>query len=173
MERGVCEWPDSTNFLCWHCAHRYDTPPIPRPVGYDQKLRRYTVKGCYCTWSCAAAACLNTRETGYLSNLHKEVCGKHKQITRAPPKYLLQAFGGTMGIDEYRGVQEEHRVVPSRLITVEGLNVQSSTVTRSKPASGKMDFSTATAPNDSYKLRREKPLPSNRGQIAMHTKIKR
>lgn len=173
VERGVCEWPDKTEFLCWHCAHSYTTPPVPRPIGYDQKLRRYTVRGCYCTWSCAAAACLNIRESGYLYNLHKEVCGNDNRIVPAPPKYLLRAFGGTMNIEDYRRVEEEYKVVPSRLITVEGLNVQSTTTTKAKPANGKMDFSTATAPNDNLKLRREKPLPSNRGQISMHTKVKR
>lgn len=174
VERGVvCEWPDKTELLCWHCAHGYKTPPIPRPIGYDHKLQRYTVRGCYCSWSCAAAACSNIRESGYLYNLHKEVCGSGKRIVAAPPKYMLRAFGGDMTIEEYRSVEEEYKVVPSRLITVEGLNVQSTTTTRTKPASGKMDFSTATAPNDNLKLRREKPLPSNRGQISMHTKVKR
>lgn len=173
VEPGVCDWPDRTTLLCWHCAQPFDTPPIPKPVGFDEKLRRWRVQGCYCTWACAAAACVSTQQTSFLTSLHQQVCGSSRFIRPAPPKYLLQVFGGMMTIDEYRGCQEEYKVVPSRLITTEGLNVQTSTVRRSRATAGKMDFRDATGPNDMLRLRREKPLPSDKGRISMHTRVTR
>lgn len=115
------------------------------------------------------------KESGYLGRLHEQVCGNDRRLLPAPPKYLLKAFGGVMSVEEYRNCREEFKVVPSRLITVEGVNVHTSTTQRVRPTDGKVDFSGATARNDQLKLKlkRDKPLPSGQGRISMHAQIKR
>ena len=173
VESGVCEWPSRTDLLCWHCAQPFGTPPIPKPIGFDERLQRWKVQGSYCTWACALAGCTSIREGGHLSQLHQQVCGSKRRIQPAPPKYMLKAFGGTMDVEEFRACEEEYQVVPSRLVTVDKLNVHTSTIQRTKPAEGKVDFSSVNASNDVLKLKRDKPLPSGRGRISMHTKVRK
>ena len=170
VDAGACEWPARTRILCWHCAHAFDTPPVPRPVGFDPRLRRFTVQGCYCSWGCAAAECKGVQQTGYLTSLHRQVCGSDRTIRCAPPRCMLRAFGGPMGIEEYRSSQEEYRVVPPRLVSVEGVNVQQCPTTTLR-TNARVDFSGVSTSNQTLKLRRDKPLPAGRGLISMHARV--
>ena len=45
VEAGTNDWPQNTSVLCWHCSHPFAGPPIPKPVGYDERLDRYTGAG--------------------------------------------------------------------------------------------------------------------------------
>ena len=169
VDQNPCDWPSTTHILCWHCAHPFGTPPVPKPTSYDMKLNRYNVRGCYCSWSCAAADCRSVKETGNLDRMFSTVHGQSKQITPAPPKYVLKAFGGQMSIEEFRGCQEEYRVVPPRLVVVEGINVQKSSTVRQR-GNARVDFSRVNTTNEVLKLKRDKPLPHARGLISMHAR---
>lgn len=170
VDREASSWPATTHVLCWHCAHPFDTPPIPRPTGYHPALRRWTVKGNYCSWGCAAADCPSQKESGHLHNLHQAVFGREQSIKAVPPRYLLKAFGGPMTIEEFRATDQEFRIVPNRLIAVEAINVHAEAKVR-RPANHTLDLTNVTSTNEVLKLKRTKPLLAGKGLAPVHAKV--
>ena len=51
----IGEWPDKTDILCWWCCHKFEDIPIPSVVKYDERRRRYNLRGVFCSWECSAA----------------------------------------------------------------------------------------------------------------------
>lgn len=172
VDREARDWPRQTSILCWHCCHPFSNPPIPKPVGFDDRRRVFRVQGCFCSWRCAAAGCKTLRETGYLNQLYKQVVGRPGGVKPALPKCMLQAFGGSMTIEQFRAQTDELSVVPTRLVAVEGMNVQTNPVQKTR-TTARLDLSQAASTNEVLKLRREKPLPAGRGLMAMHARITR
>lgn len=170
VDQASKDWPRQTSILCWHCCHTFTSPPIPKPVGFDARRRLFRVQGCYCSWKCAAAGCRSLQETGHLNQLYRQVVGATGGVKSAPPKCMLQAFGGSMTIEQFRGTGDEVSVVPTRLISVEGMNVQANPAVRTRSHT-RLDLSQAADSNEVFKVRRQKPLPAGRGLMAMHARI--
>lgn len=171
VDKHATAWPERTELLCWHCAQRFDTPPVPRPVRYDRRTQRWTVRGNYCCWGCAAADCRSQAESSCLQGLHQAVFGRERAIRTVPPKVLLQPFGGPLTVEEYRSSEQEFRVVPSRLVQVEPVKIEAENSTRTRmPIT--VDFSNVTASNEVLKMKRTKPLAAGRG-LPMHARIVR
>lgn len=120
-------WPMSTEILCHHCCHSFKGVPVPLPQSYDALRKVYHCRGNFCSWQCAKAH--NTFQTPpsgrgnrnmYISLLAHRTWVKyrgHRQerktsgmmktyamssIHPAPPKEVLQTFGGDMTIEKYR-----------------------------------------------------------------------
>jgi len=107
-------WPTKTNILCWWCCHNFTTMPIPSVVAFDQRTKRYHLKGVFCSWECSCAfTSENNRNYSFLYKLFKEWTGENsnKIIEKAPPRFVLKAFGGHMGINEFRKSPYETREV--------------------------------------------------------------
>jgi hypothetical protein len=104
--------------LCWHCCHAFDAEPVPFPYKWDERRNVFTVCGAFCSFACV---CGYNRDRGRLHNgkncgmqifqLYKQVTGMQKPPPCAPPRNLLQAFGGHMTIDEFRAISETVRYV--------------------------------------------------------------
>ena len=58
-----------TDFLCWHCASPFDTPPVPLPVSYDAHACAYRVEGNMCSLACAKAYLTNHKSCDYAYRL--------------------------------------------------------------------------------------------------------
>ncbi len=104
------ELPKKTNVWCWWCCHPFDTIPRFIPTKYDQMRRRYKITGNFCGWPCAKAFMIHDtsyvvkRSTSMLTSLIREIHGRHYNIPSAPPRTVLQNFGGTMTIEEFRNI---------------------------------------------------------------------
>ena len=48
------------DLACWHCVHRFTTPPVPVAKDYDATEGVYHVFGCFCSLACAKAYLLET-----------------------------------------------------------------------------------------------------------------
>lgn len=103
-------WPQHVDTLCWQCCHKFDTPPLPMPVAYDDRTDRFQVTGSFCSWNCMMAynrdynkSILNRGPGALAINLmYKRMTGSTSFVTPAPPRCTLKAFGGYMDIDAYR-----------------------------------------------------------------------
>jgi len=128
MGSAMTTWPRQTTSLCHNCCHGFDTVPVPLPQAYDHIKRIYYCRGLFCSWNCAKS--YNLRNTcvigrgdrnAYISLLAYRLWIKRKapderraeqlrnldrysnySILPSLPKECLRAFGGDMGIDEYR-----------------------------------------------------------------------
>lgn len=103
------EWPEKTSILCWQCAHPFETKPVPLATKYDPRLNVFHVMGAFCSWNCVKQFCKTCRPCGnsgvddmVLSLFYKRCTKRIDSIVSAPPRFLLEAFGGHMTIDEYR-----------------------------------------------------------------------
>lgn len=110
------EWPSTSEYHCWNCAHPFDTVPVPLPVRYDPKTKIFYVTGVFCTWGCAKKYNMDrdsiskNQSTTLLSLLRQRVLGvppgcdnsEKYSITAAPFRARLRCFGGSMSIEEFR-----------------------------------------------------------------------
>ena len=172
-DRGSNTWPTHTSLWCWHCAHPFATPPVPKPTSFDPARRVFRVKGNYCSWACAAADCRNMHEQQHLQALHQEVLGRGAVLRPAPPRCMLKPFGGPLAVDDFRqDASRDYREVPARMVEVDPVRVQAEERVRLR-AAPKVDFSGVTARNDMLKLKRDKPLAAGRGLMSVQARIVR
>lgn len=101
------EWPLSTNISCYWCCHKFETPPVGLPCKYTDA--KYFVTGCFCSLECAAAYNVmflrdsNMEERMNLLSMLSRDLGYDTLVKPAPPREMLQMFGGNMAIDDFRG----------------------------------------------------------------------
>ena len=101
------EWPVKVDTHCLWCCCAFDTPPVPLPIKLIKN--KFYVEGCFCSFNCAAAYNFDKKYTDMwerYSLLHllfmKTYNKKIKKIVVAPPKEVLNIFGGPLTIQEYR-----------------------------------------------------------------------
>jgi hypothetical protein len=121
-------YPATTDTLCWHCCHAFETQPIPMPLSYRQDLDAYRVYGTFCSFACMTGYLRDYRQTlpgasnGSIGmtvfDFYRRCTGNSSpsSLTRAPPRCLLNAFGGHMTIDEFRGSNADYVAMPPRCI---------------------------------------------------------
>jgi hypothetical protein len=93
---------------CWNCIHDVTTDHVSIPLKYNDNI--FYLYGNFCSYECSARYILDTYsdknmwDIYSLLNLYYNICNKTKgkKVSPAPNKLLLNVFGGTMGIDEYR-----------------------------------------------------------------------
>jgi hypothetical protein len=66
----------------------------------------FRVKGCFCSFSCALAYCINNendweKSRNMLYRIYKKIGGKDK-IIKSPPKTIMIQYGGNKTKREYR-----------------------------------------------------------------------
>lgn len=106
------EWPTSTNILCWWCCHNFNTIPIPCTSKYDDRKRRYSFYGIFCSWECSAAYCRDNHKSMFdFYKLRQEWTGLTSRIKPAPSRYILKSFGGYMSIGDFRNTSYIERNV--------------------------------------------------------------
>jgi hypothetical protein len=101
------EWPEKTNIYCWWCCHPFTWMPCALPEYY--KKEKFYVTGCFCTFNCASSYNFSKNDDdiwerySLLNLMYKKLYNeKFVKISLAPPREILQIFGGYMSIDEFR-----------------------------------------------------------------------
>lgn len=163
-------WPPVADVCCWHCCHKFDTVPVPLPVGYNGHKDLFTVQGMFCSWGCAKAHLMDHfhHSVGQLSTfltlLHKRTVGKVKHITRAPPRVALQMFGGPLSIEEFRNISGSCSIHPApKNMVVISPNLIESDMEIDKPQTYKeVNFQGVQTNNEPLRLKRNKPLKNSK-----------
>lgn len=176
-------WPKSTAQWCWYCCHPFDTQPLPMPIKYDDKRDVFHVMGTFCSWACMKA--YNRESSSYTKSMNannitlfrKRCTGCLGSIRPAPPRQALRVFGGTMGIHEFRAASQkalEYTVLPPHMIVHHHAIVETDTTkappTKQKTAPGVdlaavVNFKDVATKNETLRLKRPKPLQSNRNAL--------
>lgn len=105
-----------TDLCCWWCTYQFDTFPVYLPTKFNHKTQIFDVKGLFCSFECSLAYSMRIERNNnpFLVNyLHKMIL-KSKGIGNircAPPKEILQKFGGPISIEEFR--QNNHNITYS------------------------------------------------------------
>lgn len=106
------EWLKRTDVWCWWCCHPFETVPLGLPIHYDEKIKRFRVKGVFCSFSCMVAYRREHnsryhRVDPLIKSLHKQITGALKiqtSLNPAPPRCALECFGGKLSISDFREV---------------------------------------------------------------------
>lgn len=100
FERG---YPSTTNICCWWCVYPFSGHPIGIPKVYDEKKQTYMCTGCFCSFSCALAYAKATHtDATLLRQMYVYWTRSEFPIIAAPPQSLLDVFGGSLDIVQFR-----------------------------------------------------------------------
>lgn len=101
------EWNKETDILCWWCTHSFTNVPCSIPFSYTLDFK-FEVFGCFCSFNCALAYILDkniekkSEKISLLHMLYRKIFKQDEIIEPAPPKEILQEYGGTLNIEEFR-----------------------------------------------------------------------
>lgn len=96
-----------TDISCWWCCHKFDNYPVSLPIKFYPENKLFKCKGIYCSFSCALShAQLKKYDFSLLKMLYRQLLDlKYTElviIKKAPPKEILEMFGGPVSIEDYR-----------------------------------------------------------------------
>lgn len=122
-------WPTHSSAWCWQCCHPFDNVPAYYPIDLDIANGVFYFIGNFCSWNCVKGYAMRLNDhrrpegASYISLLafltvHRPKFCLHEKEDKHPhtcpcidmfhgiqlpaKKELLQTFGGTMPISEYR-----------------------------------------------------------------------
>lgn len=164
---------------CWWCCHEFDNPPVYLPHSLLDDV--FHVTGFFCSFNCALSYNISKKDTAYQQRatllwlMYNKVSNifdsKHDSTVMipAPPRELLQKFGGWMTIDCFRrhslvlGRDTRILIPPLQSVfyTVESIKrPTSSTYPRTK-AYVPLDHEHVVKARETLKLKRNAPRKTN------------
>lgn len=114
------EPPRTTDRLCLWCMHAFDTPPVGMPTSCDEDGGKVVVSGVYCSMECAAAHNFDRHHASHTAyTRHAMLCELASKssttapvhIRPAPPREMLDIFGGPMSIEAFRDRDKAYTVI--------------------------------------------------------------
>lgn len=113
------EPPRQTATRCMWCMHSFDTVPVGMPVSRAES-GRHIVSGVFCSMECASAHNFDRHHASHVAyTRHAMLCEvaskasttKPVTIRPAPPREMLDTFGGPLSIEEFRSSNRPFTVV--------------------------------------------------------------
>ena len=99
-------WPVLTDIPCMSDCHPFTSTPIPLVYDYDDQRKIFYVYNNYCSVNCAKYAAIHTDHSpirlNYFNLMIRNVFKIYDPVFPSPPPMLLEYFGGSMSLDEYR-----------------------------------------------------------------------
>ena len=110
------KWPKKTHIHCYYDTFPFDTPPVPLPNHYDETTDTYVCDvGIFCSGECAKSYLIhNPRHNNAIrlmlldQILRRMFPNIPETIHEAPPISMLQRFGGTLTIEEFRQAHNQY-----------------------------------------------------------------
>lgn len=97
---------NKTDIACWWCTYNFESTPYFLPDKYYNDA--YHVFGCFCSVNCACSYNVNMNDSkiwerySLLKNMYSEILNNNINISLAAPKEILQKYGGSVSIEDYR-----------------------------------------------------------------------
>jgi len=145
---------------CWHCCCQLEdqVSTIPYPKSYDEKRKTFEVFGAFCSFACVGGY---SRDRGRLVpggqsgiaifELYKQTTGSTRPPPIAPPRELLDEFGGHLDAGQFRnlsGAERDIVAVPANLhyksVNYHDRAAQTSSTEIRRAANAFVDTETAT-----------------------------
>lgn len=99
------EWLHNTDVCCWWCCHGFQSVPLGIPVKYEVKMKKYTVKGVFCSFGCMLGYndIYKLTKTYMIKNLYSMITGIKLLKSKSVYMEFLQR---TLGLEKFDGVQQ-------------------------------------------------------------------
>jgi hypothetical protein len=126
------DWPSTTSVLCWWCCKDFNSVPVGVPIKYNKALKKFVVKGIFCSMPCMYAytldydnITLNTKKYKFnkkhqkIDNLDSLIRDLDCKLTGASigsklvpalPRESLIDFGGELSIEAFRDYSKGGRI---------------------------------------------------------------
>lgn len=134
---------------CWWCCHGFDWDSLHFPYAFTSNT--FYTTGHFCSWECMKAYAIDENKLSqcdYITLMRKRMGGRVVHTRRAPSRYCLEMFGGSMNIEEFRRGD-------TCVLKIPGEFYQDQIVTKEdKPIDG-----------SELRLKREKPLERSKGKL--------
>jgi hypothetical protein len=106
--------PETSEAACFWCCHTFTNRPVVLPI--RDTGEHLEVMGNFCSPECATSYLFDMRQDSHtrweqlalLYRVYGDAC--NSKITPAPPRNILQLFGGNLSITEYRNMIRSHKV---------------------------------------------------------------
>lgn len=95
-----------TNIVCWWCTYNFSNIPCFLPDDYIDG--KFYVLGCFCSFNCAVSYNFSLNDYkvwnrySLLNKMYQMMYHKYEHLRMAPQREVLDKFGGTIKIDEFR-----------------------------------------------------------------------
>lgn len=116
-----------TGDICWNCCHDFNNIVTGIPMKYHNGV--FYTYGDFCSLECCSRYAYEYFQKDYweiLSNINlynKHIFGSFNPIEMAPSKLVLQKFGGTLSIDEYRLKKDIYEIQLPPILPINHLNM--------------------------------------------------
>ncbi len=174
--------------VCWWCCYPPDGDFLHLPYKYDEKNKQMLTMGNFCSWGCMKAYNFSVNTTvriGVINSLinmfYRQHTGKLGKIEKAPDKYVLDIFGGTYSIEEFRKTSELGNPIlnyPNQIYQIQNI-IKPERITFKEPTTGDINSkmsSISKTPgkgNETLKLKRPTPLKRDLNNLELSMGIKR
>lgn len=147
-----------TSVACWWCCHLFDWESLHFP--YKFKANTFYTTGHFCSWECMKAYAIHNNkfeQCEYITLMKKRMTGRITTTKRAPSRYCLKMFGGTMSIEEYRKANCNIRIkIPGEIYQTHDVTFNES---KTQISSG------GESTTQNLRLKRNKPLERSKGKL--------
>lgn len=141
--------------VCWWCCHGFNWDSLHFP--YKLKSNVFYTTGHFCSWECMKSYAVDKNyleECEYITLMRKRSEGKITPTKRAPSRYSLEMFGGTLKIEEFRTCSTVIVVkIPGEVFQHQSI------IKEDRPVDG------GGSCGGGLKLKREKPLERSKGKL--------
>ena len=102
---------EKTKLACWWCTCNFDETPCFIPEKYIDG--KYYVFGNFCSYNCVLSYIMKDDEykvanrVSHVKKIYSELYETDEPLFPAPPKELLNKFGGPMTIEEYKNTLQQ------------------------------------------------------------------
>ncbi len=88
---------------CWWCCHPFSWESLHFPYAFTANTFHTT--GHFCSWECMKAYAIDRgklEQCEYITLMRRRAEGKVSATKRAPSRYCLKRFGGSLPIEDFR-----------------------------------------------------------------------
>ena len=137
---------------CWWCCYPFEWESLHFPHSF--KANTFHTTGHFCSWECMKSYAIERNNNGeqceYITLMKKRMTGKVSHTRKAPSRFSLEMFGGTMSIEEFRGGKP-------CVVKIPGEFYQEHLITKQDVPVG--------GGGGELRLKREKPLERTKGKL--------
>jgi hypothetical protein len=159
--------------LCWWCCHPWDGVELHLPYKINPRTKEYMTMGQFCSWNCMIAYNHGTNIDHKVGVVNSLIAVLYKKMTndgmkipkRAPNKYVLKSFGGTIEIEEFRKLNGASLPIisfPNQMQKVQNV-LEQKKLTFNELSENQLDskikiIKNSKSNSETLKLKRSKPL---------------
>ena len=169
--------------LCWWCCHEFPGETLHLPYKHDPLRNKFQTTGTFCSWGCMKSFALDRYGTNHggimcmnILSMRKQMTGELGRVTKAPDRYALKAFGGTMTIEEFRTVSadafplvnlpnESYRIQTVGTKTVLQEAISNKPSMESNAVDKMAAIQSSSTYNEPLRLKRPKPLKRDQNNL--------